>query len=504
MKRARRLGRAAAFFLVAACSSTPPVCPQSSPTSAPPCAGAGSSNPLVAASAVPSAAAAPGPIQAAYQADADRILARATKHHAAFDLLAHLTDRIGHRLAGSAALDRAIAWAKSQLENAGHENVHTEKVMVPHWERGAESAKVTVPQERKLRLLGLGGTVPTPKGGIEAEVVVAASFDELEKLGAAVKDRIVLFDAAMPEFDEQKGSGYGDVVKYRSSGPSRAAKLGAKAVLVRSVTAHSLQTPHTGALNYDKDVAKIPAAAITVEDAEHIARLVRAGEKVKVRLDLASKELPDAPSANVIAELRGREKPDEAVLIGAHIDSWDVGQGAHDDGAGCVMVMQALNDLRALQLKPRRTIRVVLFTNEENGLRGAKAYGEAHKDEVGNLVASFEADIGGYAPRGFNVETTDAKKTAIVGRMTDLIGLLAPLGVKRIDAGFSGADLIPMVKGGALGLGLITDYRHYFDIHHTEADTLDKVDPDELAQSSAAIAVLAYVIADLPERIDAP
>ena len=273
-------------------------------------------------------------------------------------------------------------------------------------------------------------------------------------------------------------------------------------MLIRSVTAHSLKTPHTGGTNYEAGVPQIPAAAVTTEDASHIHRLIDSGQKVKVRLELGAKTLPDAPSANVIADLVGREKPDEMVIIGAHIDSWDVGQGAHDDGAGCVMVMQALTELKRLGLRPRRTIRVVLFTNEENGIKGALGYAEAHKEEIPKIVAAFEADIGGFAPRGFNVEAPKERADAIIARTKDLVELLRPLHAMRVESGFSGADLIPLVKGGVTGFGLITDHRTYFDIHHTDADTLDKVDPDALAQNVAATAVLAYVVADLPDRID--
>ena len=480
---------------IAACCITPP----------PPLAPAVTAT--ASATAAPSAsqaAPAAGPIQRSYAAKAERIIAAATNSHAAYDHLAFLTGRIGNRLSGSPSLDRAIEWAAGVLKQDGHENVHTEKVKVPHWVRGKESASTTLPEKRPLVILGLGGTVATPKGGIEAEVMVVDSFEDLEKRAAEAKDKIVLFDVPMAAYSEEKGAGYGDVAKYRSKGPSAAARLGAKAALVRSLTAKSLRTPHTGATNYEQGVTKIPAAAVTTEDAALLHRLVKSGEKVRVRLELEGKTLADADSANVIADLRGSEKPDEMVIIGAHIDSWDVGEGAHDDGAGCVMVMQALTELRKLGFTPRRTIRVVLFTNEENGIKGAIAYGEEHKAELPKIVAAFEADIGGFAPVGFHVEAPKERADAIIARAKDLVELLRPLGAVRVEAGFSGADLIPLVKGGVTGFGLVTDHRTYFDIHHTAADTLDKVDPDALAKNVAATAVLAYVVADLPERIDAP
>lgn len=493
-----------ALALAAACASPQP---QGACVGTPDRADRVAAAPSAAASATPSAAAssAPevGPITARYREVAAKIVAHSSRHHAAFERLRFLTDRIGNRISGSPALDRAVAWAEGELAKAGLENVHREKAMVPHWVRGAESARVTAPERRSLAVLGLGGTVPTPRGGVAGEVVVITSFEALDKLGeAGVKDKIVLYDVAMPAFDEHQGSGYGDVVKYRSGGPSKAAKYGAKAVLLRSVTARSLKTPHTGQTSYEKDVPKIPAAAITIEDATWIHRLVDSGQKVTVELALESKSLPDAESANVVGELAGSEKPDEVVILGAHLDSWDVGQGAHDDGAGVVMCVQALADLKALGLRPRRTLRVVLFTNEENGLKGAFAYGDAHKAEAPAIVAAIEADLGGFAPAGFHLEAPAEKKERVLARARDLVELLAPLDATKLEEGFSGADLIPLTKLGVTGFGFETRYGTYFDYHHSEADTLDKVDPDDLAKSTAALAVMAFALADMPERID--
>ncbi len=445
---------------------------------------------------------APSPIARDYGAAAAKILAAARADRAAYAKLTHLADRIGARLAGSPALERAVAWAAGAMKDDGHD-VRTEPVTVPHWVRGLERAAIVAPVERPLVVIGLGGTVATPKGGLTAPVVVVRSWDELERQAARVRGAIVLYDVAMPAWSEDKGSGYGEVARFRSRGPSRAAALGAAGVLMRSVTARSLRTPHTGALHYDPAQPKIPAAAITVEDAELIARLAAAGP-VTVRLQLEPQQLPDAQSANVIGELRGRERPDEIVVIGAHLDSWDVGQGAHDDGAGCVQVMQAITILRKLGLVPRRTIRVVLFTNEENGLRGARAYAEAHGGELPRTVLAVEADSGGFAPRGFSVETKPEVAPRVLARVTQIAALLGPLGRIKVTAGHSGADLIPLIPAGVPGIGFVTDGRHYFDYHHTEADTLDKVDPAHLADGVAALAVLAYVAADLPDRLDAP
>jgi Zn-dependent M28 family amino/carboxypeptidase len=322
---------------------------------------------------------------------------------------------------------------------------------------------------------------------------VIRSWDELERTD--VKGKLVLFDVAMPAWTEANGSGYGEVAAYRTRGPSRAAKAGAAGVLMRSVTARSLRLPHTGALNYDPAQPKIPAAAITVEDSLLLARLAANGP-VTVRLHLESQQLPDAPSANVIGELRGSDKPDEIIVLGAHLDSWDVGQGAHDDGAGVVTMMQALTTLRRLGLTPRRTIRVVLFTNEENGLRGGKGYALAHAGELAKTVLAVESDSGGFSPRGFTVDTKPELAPAAIARFTRIAALLAPINATRVIAGHGGSDIGPMGEVGVPTLGLDVDNRSYFDIHHTEADTLDKVDPAQLADDVAAVAVLAYVVAD--------
>jgi carboxypeptidase Q len=449
---------------------------------------------------------APGLITDEHRAVAAKILARAVADNGAFDKLRYLTDRVGHRLSGSRQLEQAIAWAAEAMRADGHD-VRTEKVMVPHWERGFEAAELVAPVKRPLRILGLGMTVATPKGGLTAPVVVVKNWQELEAKGKAgkLKGAIVLYDVRMPAWTLEGGSGYGDAAEYRWKGPSEAAKHGAVAVLIRSLTARSLATPHTGTTGFLPDMAKLPAAALTVEDEELLVRLAADGE-VRVKLTLSGRMLPEAPSANVIGELRGRDKPDEVVVIGGHIDSWDVGQGAHDDGAGCVMMMQALTVLRELGLQPRRTIRVVLFTNEENGIAGARGYFAAHKDEVPKHVLAVEADSGGFAPQGFRVEVTGEpdRQARVKARITEIASLLASIGATKVVVDGAGTDIGPLVAAGVPGIGVDVDPRTYFDYHHPEADTLDKVVPADLAKDVAAVAVLAFLVADLPERIDAP
>jgi carboxypeptidase Q len=437
-----------------------------------------------------------------YRAPAARIIAAAIADRGAYAKLQQLTDHIGHRLSGSPELDRAIAWAVQTMKDDGHD-VHTEKAMVPHWVRGPEDAAIIQPVSRPLHVLGLGGSVSTGRGGITAPIVVVKDWDELEAKKEAVKGAIVVYNAPMPAWTEEKGSGYGQTVEYRTRGPSRAAKLGAVATLVRSVTAHSLDTPHTGAMHYEDGIAKVPAGALTVEDTLLLARLAAEGP-VRIHLHLESQQLPDAPSANVIGELRGKQRPDEVVVISGHLDSWDVGAGAHDDGAGVATCMQTITVLKRLGLVPRRTIRVVLWTNEENGTKGAKAYAAEHEAELAKHVLALETDSGGFTPRGFDVSVKDpAAQARVRERIADIATLLKGIGVRRVVDGHGGADIGHLGPGGVPLVGLDVEGRTYFDIHHTQADTLDKVDPAQLAADVAAVAVLAYVVADMPERVDA-
>jgi carboxypeptidase Q len=281
----------------------------------------------------------------------------------------------------------------AEMKGDGLDGVRAEPVMVPHWVRGSESAELVLPYVRRLPMLGLGGSIATPPGGITADVLVVSSFDELKARAAEAKGKIVLFDVAFET--------YGQTVAYRTNGAVEAARAGAVASLIRSVTPYSLQTPHTGAMQYDSAVARIPHAAITVEDATLLHRLQLRGERVRVKLQMQASTQPDAPSRNVMAELRGRERPDEVVVLGGHSDSWDVGQGAMDDGGGVVAAWEAVRLLKVLGLQPRRTIRVVAWVNEENGLRGGRAYLEAHRSELARHVAAIETDAGVFKPTGF-------------------------------------------------------------------------------------------------------
>lgn len=423
---------------------------------------------------------------------AEKITMHASGKTRAWERLAELVDRFGPRLSGSEALEHAIDWAVEIMAADGLANARREAVKVPHWVRGEESLRVLEPRGRPLAILGLGMSVGTSRP-LVAEVAVVEHVDEIAELPeGALAGKILLINQAMPPYDAAtRDTHYGPTVQARTRGASEAAKKGASAVLVRSVTALSLSTPHTGTLVYEDDVREIPAAAVTVEGAEFLTRAVGRGQKVVVELSMGAKLLPEADSGNAIAELRGRELPDEVVVIGGHIDSWDVGDGAHDDGGGCLMAIEAAKLLHELGLVPRRTIRVVLFTNEENGTRGAKAYFEAHGHE--KHAGAIEADSGSGAPSGFGVATEDE---ALLTELQRYAPLFEGLGASRIGRGFGGADIDPLRKAGVLAIGLEPDASHYFDVHHSHADTIEKIDPAHLEANAAAMALMAYVLAE--------
>ena len=423
-----------------------------------------------------------------YRTAAARIIGAALTSDRAYSRLAHLTDHIGNRLSGSTNLERGVTWALAEMKRDGLDNVRAEKVMVPHWVRGDESLEMLSPVPRKLQMLGLGNSIGTPADGISAEAVVVRNFEELDRLGEQVRGKIVVYNVAF--------TNYGATVVYRLQGASRAARYGAVAALVRSITPVSLQTPHTGAMAYDPNQPKIPVAAITIEAAEILQRMNDRGEHPTLRLRMEAKFLPDAESANVVAELKGSEKPDEVVLIGGHFDSWDVGQGAHDDGGGCIVAWEAVRLLKELGLRPRRTIRVVLYTNEENGLRGGVAYRDAHLAEVAKHILAIESDSGVYRPEGFGLAANAPLQ--VRSNLQEIAKLLSGIGADAIAADGGGADIGPMMREGVVGASLDVDDARYFDIHHTQADTFDKVNPRELALCVATMAVMAYTVADLP------
>jgi hypothetical protein len=419
------------------------------------------------------------------------------KNSRAYDHLSYLSDKVGPRLSGSQNAEKAVRWTTEQFRSWGID-VRNERVMVPHWVRGVERGRL-VSHDQPLVLTTLGGSVATPAGGITADVVEVTSYEELEKLGRAkIAGKIVYYHAAFDMGLVESGrafEAYGKAVQFRGLGASRAAEYGAVAAVIRSVATASLRSPHTGSMRYEEGKPKIPAAALATEDGDLVHRLLARGERVRMHLTLTPRTLPDVPSANVIAEIRGSEHPEEIVLIGGHLDSWDLGTGAIDNGSGCAMVMETMRVIKELGLRPKRTIRAVLFMNEENGLRGGRAYfaGAARREELHRHIAAIESDAGAATPTGF-ITTYEGKSLEALQFRTNVLQRIAPM--KFTSSKHTGADTTPLVDAGIPGFGLVPEPRHYFDYHHSAADTLDKVDPQALAQNTAAIAGLAWILAN--------
>ena len=428
-------------------------------------------------------------IAAQYQSAADQIIEAALADSAAWNRLAYLTDTFGPRFSGSDNLETAIDWILEAMKADGLENVRGEKVMVPHWVRGEESLMLLAPHRRELLILGLGGTVGTGPNGVTGEVFVVNSYDDLEANKAKAKGKIVLWNVTF--------TSYGATVSYRGNGAVKAAEAGAIASLVRSVTPNSLYTPHTGNSSYAEGVPKIPHAAVTVEDALMMQRMQDRGQTISVTLKLDDVWLPDAESRNVVGELVGSEFPDEVIVFGGHIDSWDVGTGAMDDAGGCVAAWEALRLMKKLGLRPKRTIRVVMWTNEENGMRGGNAYKDAHINELDNHILAMESDGGVFAPIGFGFSGSDAAFDII----TQVCSLLKGIDSGKITKGGGGADIGPIMQEGVPGMGLNVDGTKYFWYHHTNADYVDKLDPVEVAKSVATMGVMAFVVADMEQRL---
>jgi carboxypeptidase Q len=425
-----------------------------------------------------------------YRANAGKLIAAATADQFAWDRLAELTDTYGQRLSGSANLNRAIAWAVETMKKDGLENVHTERVMIPKWVRGNESLEMIEPPHHVLPMLGLGGSIATPPAGIEADVMVVSSGDELQRRSAEAKGKIVLFNVPYTT--------YGETVQYRATGASMAARHGAVAMLVRAVGPMGHRTPHTGNMSYAGDTGQIPAASIAVEDAQRIQRLANRNVRVRLRLKMEAKFEPDVESFNVVGEIRGSQRPQEIVLVGCHFDSWDPGTGASDDAVGCIVTWEAARLMKKLNIKPRRTVRVVLFTNEENGLRGGNAYRDAHASEAANHVFALESDSGVFAPARLGFTGSEAARRLI----GDIATLLAPIGMQDVVAGGGGADIGPIATLGRVPMmAYAGDATKYFTIHHTNADTVDRIEPQEVSKAAASIAAMVYVIADMPQPL---
>ncbi|MCI0706668.1 MAG: M20/M25/M40 family metallo-hydrolase [Ignavibacteriae bacterium] len=412
----------------------------------------------------------------------------------AYETLYDLTTNIGHRLSGSSQAASAVEWSKNVMEHIGADRVWLEPVMVPHWVRGdIEEGTILANGSRgaiTLNITALGGSIATPTQGITAEVIEVKSFDELGALGDKAKGKIVFYNRPMDRTQFDTFNAYGGAVNQRGRGAIEAARAGGVAALVRSMATRLDYFPHTGGMGYVDSVTKVPAAAISTRDAETLSELLKTEKSVRVRFKLSAQTLPDVESHNVIGEIRGSEKPEEVVLVGGHLDSWDKGQGAHDDGAGCVQSIEVLRLIKELGLKPKRTIRAVMFMNEENGLRGGIAY--AQKERPGERhIAAIESDAGGFNPRGFGVGDSLA-----YSKLVKWAPLFAPIGADKIELGGGGADIGPLARQrGVPPIGLNVNSHRYFDHHHSDNDTIEWVNERELALGAAAMAVLAYVIA---------
>jgi carboxypeptidase Q len=424
-----------------------------------------------------------------YTDTANRLIHSATNSPFGFKRLETLCDTFGPRFTGSANLENAIDWCMKEMKEDGFKNVHGEKVKVPRWVRGKESATLISPRHRNLPMMGLGGSVGTPKEGITAEVLVVKNFEDLKTKATQAKGKIVLFNLPFTEYRE--------TVIVRRLGAIEASKVGAVASLIRSVGPFSMQSPHTGNMSYKDEVKKIPHAALSLEDAEMLARMQARGEKITIQLKMEAHMLPDGYSRNVIADIPGTEHPEQIVIVSGHIDSWDVGQGAMDDGGGCVASWEAARLMLKLGLKLRRTIRVVLWTNEENGMRGAKEYAKRHEDDLKNHVLAIESDSGVFSPTGYGflgsgkgMETIQA-----VGKLLD------PIKAGEIKKGCRGADVLKLITGGVPVMHLEVDREKYFWFHHTDADTTDKLNPAEFNRCVASMAIMAFTVADLEETL---
>ena len=434
-------------------------------------------------------------------ADLKRLQQAALNSDYAYRRVAHLADNIGPRLSGSAQAAKAVEYVANELKAIGCE-VQLEKVMVPHWVRGEETAAlIQFPGQaenttQKIVLCALGASVATPPEGIIAEVIAVKNFDELKALPREkVAGKIVLFNYP---FDKQMaaegrgGEAYGEAVVYRSDGPSAVARQGAVACLIRSVGGADYRIPHTGQTHYADDAPKIPAGAVTAEDADLIVDLTRQGP-VKMKLVLTPQTLPDVESANVIGDIKGSEHPEQIVVVSGHLDSWDLGTGAIDDGAGVAVSMEAANLVQKLHLRPKRTIRVIAWMNEENGLAGSKQYAKDHDKEWPTHFAAMETDNGAGHPIGINIKG----KFEIQKMLAPILAVLQESGAGGTNfTEHIGADIEPMEKAGVPAFSPIQDSRFYFNYHHTPADTLDKIVPKELAENSAVVAVWAYAIAN--------
>ncbi|KAM4689765.1 carboxypeptidase Q isoform 1-T2 [Discoglossus pictus] len=406
-----------------------------------------------------------------------------------YDRLARFVDTIGNRMSGSENLKNAIKYMYNALQEDKLQNVTLEPVKVPHWERGEESATLIKPRIKNLAILGLGGSVGTPLEGITAEVIVVSSFTELHNRAGEAKGKIVVYN--------QPFVSYPETVQYRAYGAVEAAKVGGLASLIRSVTPFSINSPHTGWQDYSSDVPKIPTACITVEDAELLARIALRGENIVINLKMGASNHPDADSYNTVAEIVGSKYPEQVVLVSGHLDSWDVGQGAMDDGGGAFISWEALSLIKDLGLRPKRTIRLVLWTGEEQGGVGAHQYYELHKRDISNMDIVMESDLGTFMPLG--IQFRGKPEARVI--MNEIMQLLKPINITNLYEDAEGTDISFWMEAGVPGASLLDDFSKYFWFHHSQGDTMTVQNPVWMNLCAAMWTVVSYVIADLEEML---
>lgn len=419
---------------------------------------------------------------------------RALTEGKSYEWLRDLTKNIGGRLSGSPQAAKAVIWGEKLMNEVGLDSVWLQPVMVPHWVRGEkEEAYYSVNSEQKeVPICALGFSIATPSNGIKAEVIEVKSIDEAKEMGEKLRDKIVFFNGAFDNTLINTFEAYSGCVTQRFLGAQTCGKFGAKGVIVRSMTNGINDYPHTGSMGYG-DIPKnqyIPAAAISSRAAENLSKDLAANPSLKFYFKQSCETLPDAPSHNVVGEIRGSKNPEKIIVVGGHLDSWDLGEGAHDDGAGVVQSLEVAYLLKKNNIKPKHTIRIVFFMNEENGTRGAKEYARLAKLNNEIHLAGLESDSGGHTPRGFNIDAND-KNTDLVKSWNEL---LAPYGLHDLVKGYSGADIKPLKNDHITLVGYKPDSQRYFDYHHTITDTFDKVNKRELELGSASMTSLVYLM----------
>ena len=425
-----------------------------------------------------------------------KIYDEALERGKSYSMLEYLTTKIGARLSGSPGAAKAVAWSKQEMEQMAFDSVWLQPVMVPHWVRGQKEVgtiRGSRGKEISVNVCALGGSVGTGLSGVLAQVIEVKKLSELADLGEnKIKGKIIFFNRPMDPKLIHTFAAYGGAGDQRRAGPSEAAKYGAVGVIVRSLGINPEGYPHTGSLVYKDDLPKIPAIAISTMHADLLSKTLSEDKALNFYMESHCEMLPDVPSFNVVGEIRGSEYRNEIIVVGGHLDSWDLGQGAHDDGAGCVQSMEVLRIFKAMGYKPKRTIRAVMFMNEENGLRGGQKYAEQAKGAKQKHIAAIESDAGGFTPRGFSMG--DKTPESIRLTIQSWKPLLEPYGLTDFNQKGGGADIGPLQAQGTTIIGFLPDSQRYFDYHHTQADTFDKVSKRELELGAASMAALVYLI----------